>query len=569
LAGTPTDNPWALGALHEGARLAARKGSPATAVKYLRRIVELSPSGRRDPAVLVDLGLVEAAAGEQTSLTRFEAALELIDDPATEARVLHALGRTLYRYGRQEEAAETFRRGIELFEGRDAELARMFEGAFLCAALFVVSAHAEVVERLERRAAEIGGRAPRSSFERVVLAALSMYRSMTAPSVAVARIARLALGDGELLREETSEGMAANLAIGALAYSGAAEEAQRAVDAVLADARERGAVLAFAEASLVRALIMHVRGRVTEAIADAQAAVKGMERGWHAFGPAPHALVAYGLIERGDLDEAEQVLRAGAEALSDPAVSGSNTLFLAARGLLRLARGEPRAALDDFLATGELLQPYGGGNPALVPWRSLAGLAARALGDDDRARALVDQEIAIARRSGLRAQEGAALRVRALIEGDASGTSALDEAVAILEDADSPLELARALTDLGSAHRRAGRRRACREPLRRALHLAHECGATALERRAMQELHASGAKPRRAVISGVDALTPSELRVAELAASGYTNRTIAEMLFLTKNTVEWHLRHVFRKLDVNSRDELAARLTRARTAEAV
>jgi DNA-binding CsgD family transcriptional regulator len=59
-------------------------------------------------------------------------------------------------------------------------------------------------------------------------------------------------------------------------------------------------------------------------------------------------------------------------------------------------------------------------------------------------------------------------------------------------------------------------------------------------------------------MTGVPSLTPSERRVAELAAAGHTNREIAETLFLTKNTVEWHLHHIYRKLDVNSRAGLKA-----------
>src|SRR5205823_2970187 len=108
-----------------------------------------------------------------------------------------------------------------------------------------------------------------------------------------------------------------------------------------------------------------------------------------------------------------------------------------------------------------------------------------------------------------------------------------------------------------AAYRRAGERVASREPLRRALDLAHQCGATALEQQARDELLASGARPRRAAATGLDALTPSERRIAELAASGAGNRQIAELLFLTKNTVEWHLKHVYRKLDVGSREDLS------------
>jgi DNA-binding CsgD family transcriptional regulator len=63
-------------------------------------------------------------------------------------------------------------------------------------------------------------------------------------------------------------------------------------------------------------------------------------------------------------------------------------------------------------------------------------------------------------------------------------------------------------------------------------------------------------------ISGVQSLTPSERRIAELAATGLSNREIAAELFLTPKTVEWHLGHVFAKLGIRRRRELAATLSR-------
>lgn len=85
---------------------------------------------------------------------------------------------------------------------------------------------------------------------------------------------------------------------------------------------------------------------------------------------------------------------------------------------------------------------------------------------------------------------------------------------------------------------------------------AHACGATALTQRAREELRASGARPRRAALSGIDALTGAERRVADLAAQGLTNRQIAQALAVSVATVETHLRHVFQKLDIASRHEL-------------
>jgi len=78
-----------------------------------------------------------------------------------------------------------------------------------------------------------------------------------------------------------------------------------------------------------------------------------------------------------------------------------------------------------------------------------------------------------------------------------------------------------------------------------------------LARRAHDELRATGARPRRTALAGVDALTPAEHRVATLAAGGHSNRAIAEQLYVTQRTVETHLTHIFQKLDVTSRADLS------------
>jgi DNA-binding CsgD family transcriptional regulator len=71
---------------------------------------------------------------------------------------------------------------------------------------------------------------------------------------------------------------------------------------------------------------------------------------------------------------------------------------------------------------------------------------------------------------------------------------------------------------------------------------------------------AAGGRPRRSARSGVDALTPAELRVARMAATGSSNREVAEALFVTVKAVEWHLRNTYRKLGIGGRGELAAAL---------
>jgi DNA-binding CsgD family transcriptional regulator len=134
----------------------------------------------------------------------------------------------------------------------------------------------------------------------------------------------------------------------------------------------------------------------------------------------------------------------------------------------------------------------------------------------------------------------------------------LREAVDAFERCDVGLERARTLTDLGAMLRRRNRRTEAREMLREALDVAHRGSATLLAARAETELRATGARPRRVMLAGLDSLTASERRIAEYASDGLTNREIAQTLFITTRTVEGHLTSIFRKLHLSSRNELGA-----------
>ena len=130
----------------------------------------------------------------------------------------------------------------------------------------------------------------------------------------------------------------------------------------------------------------------------------------------------------------------------------------------------------------------------------------------------------------------------------------------MLADSPARLEHARALVDLGAALRRGNSRSEARQLLRQGVELAHRCGASALVERANEELAATGAHPRTILLSGLDALTASERRVAQMAAEDLSNKEIAQALFVTVKTVEQHLGRVYRKLDISSRRQLGAAL---------
>ncbi|MBV8952928.1 MAG: hypothetical protein JO179_02250 [Solirubrobacterales bacterium] len=197
--------------------------------------------------------------------------------------------------------------------------------------------------------------------------------------------------------------------------------------------------------------------------------------------------------------------------------------------------------------------------------RSGAALALLRLGDRESAVETARVELAQVRVFGAPRALGVASRVAGLAEGREQGRELLQESVASLRDSQARLELAHSLTELGAALRRAGERKAAREPLGEGLELAVRCGARRLAARAREEFRATGARPRRAWRTGVEALTPSELRIVRLAADGATNREIAHQLYVTLKTVEGHLSRAYTKLAVKSREELPGVLEEEKT----
>jgi DNA-binding CsgD family transcriptional regulator len=226
------------------------------------------------------------------------------------------------------------------------------------------------------------------------------------------------------------------------------------------------------------------------------------------------------------------------------------------RGRVLLAEGRSAGALKDFLDVGRHATEVGGFAGGL-DWQGQAALALHALGDQAASEEAAARQLERARQRGAPRFLGMALRVQALVGRGEDRLARLAEAVGKLEGSGARLELARARCDLGVALLRAGRRSEGRAALEAALEEARACGARGLAGAARDEVRIAGARPRRLSFSGWASLTASERRVAEMAATGRTNREIAQALFVTPKTVENHLSRVYTKLGVSSRRELA------------
>ena len=540
LATEPAGDAEVVGSLRDAV---AAEPDQRRAVALLRRALAEPPPPAQRARVLLELGEVEARAYQPEAIEHLTEARESTDDADLERQAARALARAWTLDPRPDAA----------LAWAEAELARKPEGDVEHAlhALNVVrgSVSAERARVLRDRAA-----AASTVAERYLLAALA-YKSVEYGTASdAAELAEAALRGG--LEAEGVRGSGFVLTFAALEFADslerAAELAQKATD----DARARGDLSGFALGLTLRADVEVRAGDLDHAVDDAQDALQlAAEHGLAWAEPVSIGTLLEALAEQGRHEEAEVLLTE--RVLSEwQQGSARAATFMHARARLRLAQSRPEQALEDYRATGEILQRYAIDHPAGVMWRCGAALALLALDRRDEAAGLVDQELAMARSYGSPHPIGNALRVAGLIAGGEQGRALLEEAVETLKASQAKLVYAQALVDLGAALRRSNERSAAREHLRLGLDLAHRCCASSLEERAMQELEASGARPRRRVISGLDALTPSERRVAEMAARGMTNRDIAQTLFLSVRTIENQLRQVYLKLDIGSRRDL-------------
>ena len=557
---SPRGEASVVASLREAAARALAQGAGDNAVAYLRRALAEPPPAEERAATLHELGSAERQMLEPAASGHLREALLLTEGPQRRAWIALELGHMLFwgKGGRADEAVEILERAIAELPRDESDLRQRLEAALLTIALEEPALYARVVERLERLRAQppdstLGGR--------ILLAALAYHDARVGASLpsCVARAER-ALAGGPLYGHEAGMGWChvGFVLVNADRFDAACD----VYDAALADARARGSVFAFALASLLRGGAAFLRGALVDAEADLRMSIEACEsHGLTAGLPTPFAYLADVLLERGDLDAAAAALASVAFGEESPETVHLIS-FRTSRARLRILQGRTREGLAELRELGHRYEAIGGRNPAVYSWRPPAALALLELGEHEEARRLASEEVELARQWGAPRALGKALRTAGLVEGGEAGLPLLREAVEVLEDSPAALERARALTEHGAALRRLNRRAEGREPLRRGLELARNCGAKPLAQRAYSELLATGARPRRLVLSGLESLTPSERRVAAMAADGMTNREVAQALFVTPRTVEAHLSSAYRKLGINARSQLSDALAR-------
>lgn len=538
---------WVVCELRRAARTAIGKGAPAAAVSYLRRALVEPPDPDVRHDVEVTLGAAQVEITVADGLATLNAALGEASDPDTRARIALTASRAS-RSASDFHTASRFLGAVQPdLDGLDAELRYEIESEFVCVGWVDPAQRVAMV----RRARELEPVADeRSAAGANVLVTLA-FDALHAGAAGADRAAGLAVRAARLTEQLDRPvlGIIA-AALTVLIPLDRLDVARAVTDRAIEDARRRGSLMLLGETANFRSIVNYRCGRLVDAEADIRLAHRAMleldasaARRWTVAG------LIRCLVERGELAEAVQTLEVNA-------VPANQSVLLEARGHLRAAQGRPQEALDDFLAAGERAGRQIS-HPGLVEWRPAAALALAALGRLDEARGMVREAVRDAADYSADRALGLALRAQGLVD---SAVPTLADAVEVLAATPARLEHARTLVDLGAALRRANRRTEARERLADGMSRAQRCGATALVARAREELAAAGARPRRTALTGIDALTPSERRVAQLAADGLGNREVAQALFVTTKTVETHLAAAYRKLGITGRPELPAAL---------
>ena len=557
---------WAVAALRAAARRAEALGDPSAAVLYLERAVEERPEPDELGEVLFQLGLAAAHAGAPDAGEHLERAADA--GGPTRLRALHWTGVLHLVAGRANQAADVLESALADVHEED-EAAKPLLETLIAVGLDSASVRRRLGDIFDHLKEPRG--TPRTDFERFSLimhAFISVVERADAARATDLIHRALAVEEHGYYESVMRASVGRPMPAFVLTLLERYDESQAILDGLVRAARDYGDRSAVGVFLAERAWARYRAGNAEGAEADASEALRIARDATRARGHAPIAAsvaVLAGMERERPLAELEAIVTALPPA-GDPDTVVQDDLALA-RAWLLLTQGDAQAAADLSLQL-DRADSWGCSSPTLLPWRSVASVALAQLGDEKRALELAQEELRLAQALGTPRAVGIAQRAVAFAGPPDELQAGLEAAVATLENGPAKLELARVTCELGGELRRKGERSAAREVLRRAYPLAAECGATRLASRARDELSRSGARLVREPASGVEGLTPSEIRVAELAAEGLTNREVAQALFVSEKTVETHLGRVYRKLDIKSRHALPTALAERQTAAA-
>jgi DNA-binding CsgD family transcriptional regulator len=540
------------------ARAARARGAPGAAAEAWRRALETAPDADQAPVLRLERARDLAQAG------RGSAALEELDeildrgcaaDLRADAEILQ--GQLLISQGHLEPAVQVLEAGAARI--RNADPARA--AVMLCGAAFVKASRGEL---------------PAATATAETAVALAKPLGGFSAAAAESTLGWVLIGAGEgargyplLLRHadrgdamHTMEGVQASAQLGLFAvwvedYDTAGREIERAV----AVARDRGLVSSMPLALSALSEFEYRVGNWITARAHAAEALRLAEEASQ-FLHYGHSVLLMLDAVAGDTDGVNTYAEI---VLSIVARSGSRSLAMHAHaglGLLELGLDHPEAAIAHLSQTREIAERAGVNEPNYVRWAADLIESQIRAGLESDARITLAGFEAQAQRTGRPWSLAAAARCRGLLASPETVDAVFAEAHRLVCAQPSPFERARTELCWGERLRRDGRRVDARRRLHDALDRFESLGAAPWAEKAARELRASGGRAQRGQQARSRELTAQEAQIAGMVAEGRTNKSIATSLFLSPKTIEFHLGHVYRKLDVNNRTQLARVLTR-------
>jgi len=545
MASPAAADPETVRRLRQAAQVAIARGAPGAAVTYLQRATEEPPGLAQKAEVLLELGTAQMLLQDPACFFHLMEARELFPPGPLKAEAGLAVARCLAFAG---EVSLAVAEGAKA-KGLDRETDLFLDALSMAASMTGRGdiGIAEIVARSETLPGTTPG-------ERAALALTAFIKTKSSrPLDEISPIIERVIANGGVTLM-AADGFSPSCLLACLRFAGQHRRSATLCTQLIQEAERRGSLFFRAQYSAIRAGALFRLGRLVDAAADARFALEAAGA-MDVTLPIAQMTLIESLIALGRLDEAQEAV-----ALLPPPGDREDLAMRASaewtHGHLRVELGDVDGGIASMQESGRLIDEVGAVNPTIIPWRIFLVEELARKGNLRESEEVALTALADARRHGCRWTTGALLRGLAMSRREES-VSLLTEAIKLLDDGESPFALAQALVDLGSEHRRRGQRRQAREPLTRGLQLAQECGAVPLAARAELELQACGASPRATVRVGRDSLTPSEWRVAQLAANGEGNREIAQSLFVTEKTVEKHLGNSYRKLGITKRSQLA------------
>ncbi len=544
----PTGDADLVELLRRTADRAWRTGTPATAVVHLERALAEPPPAETRSEVFAELGKAEIRAGRfPEGMARIDQALEGLKNPELRVAAQRDRGFAAFASGGMERARELTSVSLAELGDSDSDAALQLE-ADLATLGWLTGGDSGL--DLKRHLQVPGDTAA----ERLILALLSqeLHQGDAHPDQ-VEELAKRALGNGRMISEDTSEALGWYMAIYALLTVEAYDEVAVSIEQALADSVRRGSAFGRAGVLGSRAVLAINQGRLVDAEADArQAAAGGVAP---IMVPVNASFTIRALAEQGKTEEAERVM---IDSGIEHSPGGPTVLRWVpwGRAILHEIQGNLDAVRTDVAPMQEDDQLNRG--MKALSWRALlARTITRAKGYSEEAEALAEEHLTWANWWGRPGALGIAQRSHGLAGKPELRAERLEEAIETLSKSELTTEEAKARVDYGIALLRAGRKSDGTGQLEAGLEMAMAGGARGVAEAAANELEIAGAAPKRL---SFDELTASERRVAEFAASGKTNREIADELFVTPKTVENHLTRVYSKLGVSSRRDLESAL---------